>query len=407
MADAASLQRNPASSSVPELVRGVPAGLELGLRNFWYPIIQSSEVPASTPVPVTCLNEDLVVFRDSKGAPQVLFDRCPHRYVKLSVGRVLGDELQCSYHGLRFAGGGDCTLIPWEQETTPAVRKKLCVRSYRAAEVGGLIWAYLGDEDKFPAPPLEESLPEELFQPDKFVHFLLPTEIWDANWLLVIDGSDAYHAVTLHVESQQHDAVLQYLDKEALAELEAKKAEGKRAVPLADRRVQIVETDGHGLRGISVDLEGNHLEHGHKLAPLRGERFNLPAIVTNALRPVENAAPYVSRLFQVPINYTQTRMFRYAAWRAETEEDRTRLKAHFEKVVRPRQLKTSAEDRMMAAAGGDLVESRANELLLSPDRDMTRIRRRMAAAFTAQKLQGNRTGDGETTPSRDTLVFPV
>ena len=201
--------------------------------------------------------------------------------------------------------------------------------------------------------------------------------------------------------------MLQYLDKEALAELEAKKAEGKRAVPLADRRVQIVETDGHGLRGISVDLDGNHLEHGHKLAPLRGERFNLPAIVTNALRPVENAAPYVSRLFQVPINYNQTRMFRYAAWRAETEEDRTRLKTHFEKVVRPRQLKTSAEDRMMAAAGGDLVESRANELLLSPDRDMTRIRRRMAAAFVAQKLQGSRTGDGETTPSQATLVFPV
>lgn len=406
MPDVANTQRE--TKTLPEIVRGVPAGLEMGLRNYWYPIIQSNELPVGSPVALTCLGEDLVVFRDSQGNPQVLFDRCPHRYVKLSVGRVLGDELQCSYHGLRFNGAGNCTLIPWEQESTPALQQKLCARAYKAAEVGGVVWAYLGDEKQFPAPPIEHCLPEELFQPDKFVHFLLPTEIWDANWLLVIDGSDAYHAVTLHVESQQHDAVLKYLDHDALTQLDSKKEQtAPSSVPLADRRVRIVETDGHGLRGISVDLEGNHLEHGHKLAPLRGERFNLPGLVTNALRPVENAAPYVSRLFQVPINYQQTRMFRYAAWRAETDEERAKLKRHFETVVRPRQLKTSAEDRMMAAVGGDLVESRANELLLSPDRDMTRIRRRLAAAFAAQKLEHRRAPAGEMTPSAETLVFPV
>ncbi len=406
MPDVANTQRE--TKTLPEIVRGVPAGLEMGLRNYWYPIIQSNELPAGSPVALTCLGEDLVVFRDSKNNPQVLFDRCPHRYVKLSVGRVLGDELQCSYHGLRFKGTGNCTLIPWEQESTPALQQKLRVRAYKAAEVGGVVWAYLGDEKQFPAPPIEHCLPEELFQPDKFVHFLLPTEVWDANWLLVIDGSDAYHAVTLHVESQQHDAVLKYLDHDALTQLDGKKEQtAPSSIPLADRRVRIVETDGHGLRGISVDLEGNHLEHGHKLAPLRGERFNLPGLVTNALRPVENAAPYVSRLFQVPINYQQTRMFRYAAWRAETDEERTKLKRHFETVVRPRQLKTSAEDRMMAAVGGDLVESRANELLLSPDRDMTRIRRRIAAAFAAQKLEHRRAPAGEMTPSVETLVFPV
>jgi phenylpropionate dioxygenase-like ring-hydroxylating dioxygenase large terminal subunit len=407
MADSAEV--HPDTKMLPEIVRGVPAGLELGLRNYWYPIVQSHELPAESPVGITCLGEDLALYRDSKGSPKVLFDRCPHRYVKLSVGRVLGDELQCILHGLRFDGTGACTLIPWEQPMEQAIRQKLCVQSYKAAEVGGIVWAYLGDEKQFPAPPIEHSLPEELFQPDRFVHFLLPTEIWDANWLLVLDGGDSYHAVTLHIESQQHDAVLEYLDKDTVSQLADRKEQTppKSVPPLADRRVRIVETDGHGLRGMSVDLEGNHLDHGHELTSLKGERFNLPVLITNALRPVHNAAPYVSRFFQVPVNYNQTRVFRYAAWRAEGQEERDRLKQHFEAIVKPRQLKTSAEDGMMASVAGDLVESRKNELLLAPDRDMMRLRRRIVAAFTSQKLSGRRAPEDEMTPSPETLAFPV
>ncbi len=399
---------HPDTRALPEIVRGVPAGLELGLRNYWYPIVQSHELPAESPVGITCLGENLVLYRDSKGSPNVLFDRCPHRCVKLSIGRVFGDELQCRFHGLRFNGTGACTLIPWEQPMDQAIRQKLCVRSYKAAEVGGIVWAYLGDEKQFPAPPIEHCLPEELFQPDKFVHFPVPTEIWDANWLLVMDGGDAYHAVTLHVESQQHDVVLEYLGSGATLQFDGEKDRTPRKpVPLADRRVRIIETGGHGLRGISVDLEGNHLDHGHQLAELKGERLNLPGIVTNVLRPMGNAAPYVSRFFHVPISYSQTRVFRYATWRAEQQEERVRLKQHFETIVKPRQLKTAAEDRMMASASGDLIESRKNEFLLSPDRDMIHIRRRIVAAFMSQRLNSRRAPEDEMTPSPETLVFPV
>jgi hypothetical protein len=62
---------------------------------------------------------------------------------------------------------------------------------------------------------------------------------------------------------------------------------------------------------------------------------------------------------------------------------------------------------MMASVSGDLVESRRNELPLAPDRDMIRIRRRIAAAFTSQKLSGRRAPEDEITPSPETLVFPV
>jgi hypothetical protein len=62
---------------------------------------------------------------------------------------------------------------------------------------------------------------------------------------------------------------------------------------------------------------------------------------------------------------------------------------------------------MMASVAGDLVESRRNELPLAPDRDIIRVRRRVAAAFTSQKLSGRRAPEEEKTPSPETLVFPV
>jgi len=365
---------------VPELVRGVPRGLELGLRNYWYPVAQSEELAADKPIGTHCLNEDLVLFRDKQGTPGVLYDRCPHRYVKLSSGRVLDGQLQCAYHGLRYDRGGACTLIPWETDADAGQLFKARARSYPCVELGGYVWAYIGD-------------------PDRFVHFRLPTDEWGANWLLVIDGGDAYHAVTLHMESQYHEAVARYLGAGG-------EGTAPKLTPLEDRRVKIVETDGHGLRGISVDLEGNMLDHGHGLDKFKGERFNLPGLVSNVLRPKAGDAAYVSRLFQVPIDYHRTRLFRYAAWRAETAEERERLARHFEAVVKPRQLKTGAEDREMARVAGDLVESRKNEILFGPDRDMMRIRRRLAAAFVAQQ-DSRRAPADEPTPTPASLAFPV
>ena len=55
---------------------------------------------------------------------------------------------------------------------------------------------------KFPPSPLETEVPEELTKPDEFVCFRLKTQIWKSNWLLAIDGSDGFHAITLHTISQ-------------------------------------------------------------------------------------------------------------------------------------------------------------------------------------------------------------
>ena len=58
----------------------------------------------------------LVLFR-SLGRAGALVDRCPHRNVPLSLGRVLPDgRLECAYHGWQFDTAGNCIDMPNEPE---------------------------------------------------------------------------------------------------------------------------------------------------------------------------------------------------------------------------------------------------------------------------------------------------
>src|SRR5262249_11640443 len=81
-------------------------------RRWWYPVARSSEV-GRRPLAVTLMDSPLVVFRDARGAPAVLLDRCEHRNYPLSLGRVTGDGvLECGYHGWSYDGSGHCVRVP-------------------------------------------------------------------------------------------------------------------------------------------------------------------------------------------------------------------------------------------------------------------------------------------------------
>jgi phenylpropionate dioxygenase-like ring-hydroxylating dioxygenase large terminal subunit len=54
------------------------------------------------PVSVQLCDRPLVIFRSSSGQTGVLDDICPHRRMKLSLGAICGERLQCSYHGWTF-----------------------------------------------------------------------------------------------------------------------------------------------------------------------------------------------------------------------------------------------------------------------------------------------------------------
>ena len=150
-------------------------------------------------------------------------------------------------------------------------------------------------------------------------------------------------------------------------------------VPLVNRRVQIVRTS-HGIRGVSTDLQGNAIGHGHFTTDVRGERFVLPCLSTNPIVAAPGAPPYASRLWQFPVDATRTMIVRFLTFRASSDAERARASNFFEAVVRDRIERVGEEDAWAAHAQGDLISARAHENLLSPDEDVVKVRRMIAAA---------------------------
>ena len=56
------------------------------------------------------------------GRAVALTNRCPHRKAPLSDGRVLGDNIECPFHGMLFSPSGSCLDIPCQAVIPTAAR---------------------------------------------------------------------------------------------------------------------------------------------------------------------------------------------------------------------------------------------------------------------------------------------
>ena len=81
------------------------------LKNAWYVAAQSDAIGKSL-TSLKILGEDILFYRNTIGDVVALEDACPHRKLPLSMGRLLGDTVQCGYHGLTFDCSGRCVNAP-------------------------------------------------------------------------------------------------------------------------------------------------------------------------------------------------------------------------------------------------------------------------------------------------------
>lgn len=150
---------------------------------FWHPVLKSEKLRRA-PVELTLCGVELVLFRTSSGQVAALDSRCPHRKMRLALGRVEGDQIVCSYHGWRFGADG-----VGQSPATPAM--KISTGCYEVREQHGAIWLRAADTYATPAlPPLDF--------PNYFPLRLLHHRVGAPFQLLIDNMAELEHTATVH-----------------------------------------------------------------------------------------------------------------------------------------------------------------------------------------------------------------
>ena len=116
------------------------------LREAWYYAVPSRRLRRQGMLRKIMLGEPILIGRDETGAPFALRDLCPHRGMPLSAGRFDGHEVECCYHGWRFATSGRCTAIPSLVPGQAFAPERIHTRSYQIRETQGNIWVFFGEK---------------------------------------------------------------------------------------------------------------------------------------------------------------------------------------------------------------------------------------------------------------------
>ncbi len=136
-----------------ERICRVGPGTAMGavFRRYWLPVCTSDQLPKrdSDPLRVRLVGENLVAFRDTRGQVGLLQEACPHRGASLALGRVEECGIRCLYHGWKFGVDGRVQDTP--NYSGPAFKDRVKARAYPVREEGGLVWSYLGPQEKQPA----------------------------------------------------------------------------------------------------------------------------------------------------------------------------------------------------------------------------------------------------------------
>jgi nitrite reductase/ring-hydroxylating ferredoxin subunit len=160
--------------------------------NQWYGIVESDALARNKPFALARMGERLVLWRDANGAPVCFADRCAHRGIALSLGRVKNDRLACAYHGLEYDTSGRCVHIPCAGADAK-IPTTLATRRYVTREQHGFIWLWWGDDrEVYPPIPWIDEIPTDERGTTR-------SEVWPFNYVRCVENHlDVHHWAFVH-----------------------------------------------------------------------------------------------------------------------------------------------------------------------------------------------------------------
>lgn len=119
----------------------------MAICDHWHPVVLSKNL-TTKPIGVKIDGQEIVVFRTESGQLGALEEVCPHRRMRLSLGKVCGEKLQCKYHGWTYTCDGD-----GESPGTPKLYAEAL--TYEIRESHGVVWVrQQGAKTTFPQFPV-------------------------------------------------------------------------------------------------------------------------------------------------------------------------------------------------------------------------------------------------------------
>jgi phenylpropionate dioxygenase-like ring-hydroxylating dioxygenase large terminal subunit len=105
----------------------------------WYRVADGGDLEREQVAPLRAFGLDLVLTRGAGGAAALFDAHCPHLGTHLGHGgRMVGDLLECPFHGWRFDRDGGCTSIP----LADAIPSQARLRAWHLHEINGVILAW-------------------------------------------------------------------------------------------------------------------------------------------------------------------------------------------------------------------------------------------------------------------------
>ena len=181
-----------ATANLPRrgLWQALPAEGEGGVfTQSWFPLCLAAEVAPGQVKGVEFLDGKVVVFRGEDGKAHVMSAYCPHVGADLSVGKVIGNNVQCAFHHWEYDGTGQCVKTGIG-DPPPS---NACLFVFPSAERFGMIWAFNGETPLFDLPALpypDDQLLTNAYKMDGELH--------SDPWVFAANTPDMQHLKVVH-----------------------------------------------------------------------------------------------------------------------------------------------------------------------------------------------------------------
>ena len=154
----------------------------MGQLDHWHPVLASKKLKQGQATDLQLGGRQICLYRSEAGAVAAVDNVCPHRRMKLSYGRVVGDKIQCRYHGWKFDACGE-----GESASTP--KMQTCTEAFDTSEQHGYIWI----KSKNSTPVFPEINRDKFYHLGNFQH-TVPAQLE----LTVDNFTEIEHSGTVH-----------------------------------------------------------------------------------------------------------------------------------------------------------------------------------------------------------------